>query len=228
MQHSRRNIHTSIVFCDLRGILVIYRRCNQRNMTVSATQSSALRQIVYGRVREVEVNEKHKMGLPNKLGEIYRGGRQCVSRVQFIIVITGGAHSSSLEGVPGLNNEWKRHMVQTHVGEFSLTPSLQPYKLHGECARNSEFHLALPLVRNPRGHSRTTIAYLPSPILFLHDYVLLQSFFEIGVSHSGLKFNCSWNLTEYSPEVQSLRYFFTRNHTIISVRSDFLAFSSSK
>jgi len=66
-------------------------------------------------VHEVEVDEKHKTGLPNKLGEICRGGRQCVSRMQFIIVITDGTHSSSLEGVPGLNNGtsgsviWREH-----------------------------------------------------------------------------------------------------------------------
>lgn len=78
---------------------------------------------------------------------------------------TGGLTTERVEASYGANTRGR-----------ILVNTLAPYKLHGECARNSEFHLALPLARNPRGHSRTTIS-LCEPILFLRDYVLLQSSF---------------------------------------------------
>lgn len=70
-------------------------------------------------------------------------------------------------------------MARTHVGEFSLTPSPQSYKLHGERARSSEFHLALPLARNLHGHSRTTIAHLP---LQAHSFLTRLRAFAISFS----------------------------------------------
>lgn len=96
-------------------------------------------------------------------------------------------------------------MARTHVGEFSLTPSPQSNELYSDCTRNTEFSWVLlgssSRARFARGLFLYNNAYVP---LLFHFFLMRRVFaisFEIGMSRTGLEFDCSWNVTGRSPEI---------------------------